>query len=290
MTLRKFILSLALLLLASAPLTLAQGTYTQIDYPGAVMTEATGINTAGDITGLYDDSTGGHGFLLSGGAYTTIDYPGAQYSYLYGINDNGQIVGLAEPVGFLYDMNTQAFTTISYPGATFTFPLAINNAGTIAGFFQQQKGNHFLTAGFELTGSTYTEVGPLNASATYAWGISAAGELVGYAYIARTGTYVDFSFAQAKFRQITIPNAAFPLVYGTNPEGSAVVGSYEPFAGITGFIYRDNTFLPLSFPGAITTEAYGINAARQVVGYFIDQNKATHGFLWTPPAGDGEHK
>jgi probable HAF family extracellular repeat protein len=46
----------------------------------------------------------------------------------------------------------------------------------------------------------------------------------------------------------------------------------------------------LSFPGSITTEAYGINAAGEVVGYFIDQNYNTHGFLWTPPAGDGEHK
>jgi probable HAF family extracellular repeat protein len=287
---RKTVLLATILLLACTPLTLAQGTYTQIDFPGASMTEATGINTAGEITGLYEDSTGGHGFLLSGGVYTTIDYPGAQDSYLYGINDNGQIVGLAEPVGFLYDINAQTFTAISYPGAAFTFPVAINNTGTIAGFFQQQKGNHFLTAGFELTGSTYTEVGPLNASATYPWGISASGELVGYAYIARTLTYVDFSFAQSKFRQMTIPNATFPLVYGTNPEGSAVVGSYEPIAGITGFIFRDNTLLPLSFPASITTEAYGINDARQVVGYFIDQNDATHGFLWTPPAGDRDHK
>lgn len=276
----------AVLMLACVPLALAQGTYTQIDYPGANMTEATGINNAGDITGLYEDSAGGHGFLLSKGVYTTIDYPGAQYSYLYGINDNGQIVGLAEPLGFVYDINTQTFTAISYPGATSTYPLAINNAGTIAGYFQQQKGNHLLTAGFELAGSAYTLVGPLNANATYPWGISASGELVGYAYLAPTASYVDFTFAQSKFRQITIPHATFPLVYGTNPEGSAVVGSYEPFTGVTGFIFRGNTLLPLSFPGSITTEAYGINDARAVVGDFIDQNNATHGFTWTPSAAD----
>jgi probable HAF family extracellular repeat protein len=289
MALRKLILSLTILLLA-APLALAQGTYTQLDFPGAAMTEATGINTAGDITGLYADSTGGHGFLLRAAAYTSIDYPGIQYSYAYGINDKDQIVGLAEPVGYLYNIQSQTFTTISYPGATATYPLAINNAGTIAGYFQHGSGHRTGTEGFELVGSAFHKIGPAGATSTYPWGISTSAKIVGYSYIAGSGAYVDFSFDNAKFQQITIPNAAFPLVYGTNPEGTAVVGSYEPVTGVAGFIYRNRTLQPLSFPGSITTEAYGINAAGEVVGYFIDQSYNTHGFLWTPPAGDGEHK
>jgi len=290
MTLRKSILSLAVLLLFSASLALAQGTYTQIDFPGAAMTEAIGINTTGDITGLYEDSAGGHGFILKDGAYTTVDYPGAQYSYLYGINDKGQVVGLAEPVGFLYDIQAQTFTAISYPGATATFPVAINNAGTIAGFYQYTGGNRLLTDVFELVGSTYSKLLLPGATATYAYGISDTGELVGYDYIAHTGTYGDFSFNKGKFRQTKIPNATFPLVYGINPEGTAIVGSYEPIAGITGFIYQNKTLQPLSFPGSITTVAYGVNSAGEVVGYFIDESDATHGFLWTPPAGDGKRR
>ncbi|MGH9638404.1 MAG: hypothetical protein ACRD72_26510, partial [Candidatus Angelobacter sp.] len=121
---RKVVCFLAVLLLASVPLALAQGTYTQIDYPGANLTYAFGINTAGDIAGVYVDTDGSfHGFLLSGGIYTTIDYPGARDTYVYGLNDLGQVVGqtnIFPGVGFVYDVSTQAFTQISYPGGSST--------------------------------------------------------------------------------------------------------------------------------------------------------------------------
>jgi hypothetical protein len=69
----KAVLSLAALLFATAPLALAQGTYTQIDVPGSILTFVSGIDTAGDIVGSYADPTSRrHGFLLSGGVYTTI--------------------------------------------------------------------------------------------------------------------------------------------------------------------------------------------------------------------------
>ena len=55
-----------LLLTATAPL-MAQGTYTQIDYPGSIVTYLTGVNDTGDIVGYYADSDGvAHGFILSG--------------------------------------------------------------------------------------------------------------------------------------------------------------------------------------------------------------------------------
>ena len=143
--------------MVSVPLAFAQGTYTQIDFPGAAVTEATGINKAGEIVGAYVDATGGHGFLLKGGTYTTIDYPGVQFSYAEGINDKGKIVGLAEPIGYLYDVATQTFTTVQYPGAAFTYPFAINNAGTIGGAFEDAD---FVQSGFELVGQTYTNIAP----------------------------------------------------------------------------------------------------------------------------------
>jgi hypothetical protein len=40
--------------------------FTQIDVPGAILTDANGINPRGDIVGDYVDSDGNeHGFLLS---------------------------------------------------------------------------------------------------------------------------------------------------------------------------------------------------------------------------------
>ncbi len=269
------------LLLFSPIVSAAQGTYTQIDVPGALQTEATSINSAGEIVGNYIDSVGGHGFLLRGNTYTTIDYPGVTYSYSQAINDKGQIVGLAEPVGYLFDVPTQTFTSISYPGASYTYPVAINNAGVVAGYYQEPKGKSILTAGFQLAGAQYTSVAPPGAKATYVTAISTTGALVGYAQIG--GTIGDFYFYRGQFRQIQIPTNGGPVVYGINPSANTVVGSYDALAGVTGFTYQKNNFQSLSFPGAITTEAFGMNASGIVVGYFLDQNYATHGFVWTPP-------
>ena len=138
-TIRKVVLLLAISLIVSGPLALAQGTYTQIDVPGSQGTFCFGIDTAGDVVGAYYDDAGQiHGVLLSGGTYTTIDYPGAPGTELTGINDMGQIVGLTTsnpPIGFLYDIVTQSFATISYPRAIATYPYAINNVGTVAGYY-----------------------------------------------------------------------------------------------------------------------------------------------------------
>ena len=46
---------LTVLLMASAPLALAQGTYTQIDPVGSTATFCFGINATGDIAGAYAD-------------------------------------------------------------------------------------------------------------------------------------------------------------------------------------------------------------------------------------------
>ena len=42
------------------------------------------------------------------------------------------------------------------------------------------------------------------------------------------------------------------------------------FAGkVSGFLYAGGTFTPIDVPGAITTAAFGINDARQIVGSFL---------------------
>ena len=63
--------------------------------PGAVYTEADGINSAGTITGIYDDANGGtHGYLLQSGTFTTVDAPGSTGATdTWGINKHGDVVG-----------------------------------------------------------------------------------------------------------------------------------------------------------------------------------------------------
>src|SRR5436189_37274 len=119
------------------------GTYTTLADPLATQhfTEASGINNAGQIVGIYSAGNGTHGFLLSGGTYTTIDDPlatngnGAQ-----AINDRGQIVGSYTNAtgshGFL--LSGGVYTTLDDPvtGARNTRAFGVNNAGQIVGSYQ----------------------------------------------------------------------------------------------------------------------------------------------------------
>jgi|SRR5271157_237753 len=78
-------------------------TYTTLDYPLAQnITEATGINAAGQIVGYYYSSGTANGFLYSGGKYTTLDDPLASIdnpnthggTLALGINDKVRSSGL----------------------------------------------------------------------------------------------------------------------------------------------------------------------------------------------------
>ena len=68
-------------------------TFTTIDFPGASLAIAVGVNPHGDIVGQYISAGVSHGFLLSGDEFTSIDYPGASFTLAEGINSEGDIVG-----------------------------------------------------------------------------------------------------------------------------------------------------------------------------------------------------
>src|SRR5438874_1612735 len=64
-----------------------------LDVPAAKRTIAWGIDAAGEIVGVYDDSTGTHGFLLQNDRFTTLNFPGAGWTAAFGIGVHGEIVG-----------------------------------------------------------------------------------------------------------------------------------------------------------------------------------------------------
>jgi uncharacterized membrane protein len=283
MSLRWTVRSLVVGLIAFVPLVFAQGTYTQIDYPGALATVCYGIDTAGDLVGEYEDASGNvHGFLLSGGTYTTIDYVGGLFTQLSGINDRGQIVGNdGSGVGFVYDIQTKTFTELERRGATYTIPTAINNEGTIAGYLAET--NKIL--GFELFGSTWVNILPPGTFNVGAFGITNSGEVLGGAStLVKNSKFFDFLFKNGRYQPILLAAAGKPSAYGINGAGTAIVGEDAP-AGIAGrFLFQNGTMQPLQFPGATYTLPYGINNDGEVTVYFYDSNDNLHGFTWTPPA------
>ena len=69
--------------------------FTTVNYPGATTTAVEGINSSGELVGIFTDSTGDHGFIDNGGTFTTINVPGgaAGTTDAFGINGSGQVVG-----------------------------------------------------------------------------------------------------------------------------------------------------------------------------------------------------
>jgi hypothetical protein len=193
-----------LFVIASVSLMTAQGTYTQIDFPGALATVPTGVNAHGDIVGYYVDSTGNtDGFLLSGGSYTTIMYPGAASTQLSGINDSGKIVGFSDASnsGFQYDEFTQTFTTITYPHANQTLPTAINNSGTVVGTIDYGLNDNL---GFESVGSKFRRIAPPASSQVFLTGIAGSGQIVGTVF----GFFLQAIFCTCEER---IKNSKSPM-------------------------------------------------------------------------------
>jgi probable HAF family extracellular repeat protein len=281
MPFRKAVLSLAILLLATTPLALAQGTYTQIDFPGAVYTQAYGINGAGDVVGGYNDSSGNnHGFFLSGGVYTTIDDPDVPQNFAYGINDVGQIVGSNGLSSFIYDLQTQTFTTVSFPSShSSTVAFAINNAGVVVGYLLINSNN---TVGFEYKDGSYLAVRRPGFSETDLVGINGLGQALGDDQVGATGT--GFLYVGGKFQTIRVP-AKLYTAFGLN-DLRAIVGQYRPSGqnASQGFVYQNGNLQEIAFPGSVSGLAFGINNSGMVSGGFADSAGNSHGFTWTPPA------
>jgi hypothetical protein len=76
---------------------LSQGTFTPIDFPGGFFTSAQGINSRGELVGVYVDTADGHGYLLRRGTFTSIDFHGATFTFALNISaEGGRRWGLRE--------------------------------------------------------------------------------------------------------------------------------------------------------------------------------------------------
>ena len=68
--------------------------YQTIDVPGADLTAIQGINSEGDVSGVYRAAGVRHGFVLTrNGKLITIDVPGVDNTALFGVSDNGNVAG-----------------------------------------------------------------------------------------------------------------------------------------------------------------------------------------------------
>lgn len=272
-----------LLSVVARPASAAAYTFTQINLPGP----AWGINSAGQIVGLFDDGTGTHGFLYNAGTSTTIDVPGAQFTAAFGINDGGDIVGefasASGDHGFLYRAGT--FTTIDVPGALGTVPRGINNAGQISGsYFTLRLPNQgAVEHGFLYSAGAFSTIvvpGALNGGDTEAFGINNAAQIVGE-FLDTTG-FRGFLSTGGMFAILSgVPGAFFTSPTGIN-DLEQIGGTFLDPTGSYGFVNTNGIFTIIDLPNCGCTAVHGINNAGQIVGGFTSNGR---GFVATPVSG-----
>jgi uncharacterized membrane protein len=277
---KSLVLIVCLLSLSLAVTSAHAVTFTTIDFPGALLTEATGINSSGQIVGFYNIS-GIRGFLLNGGVYTSIDFPGAGVStWCEGINDNGDIVGWyiapgnANPQGFL--MQGGVFTTLSFPGATSTSPYGINNAGEIVGEYSTGVGVH----GFTYQSGTYTDVTVPGATYTQLRGINNVGDIVGY--FAKSAGDHGLLLSNGVQHFLNAPGAQATFASGVN-DRKHIVGFQLFLDGtFSGFTFFDGNYMSITLAGSPTVKALAIDNNLDIVGEYTNKQGVAHGFLRTP--------
>jgi probable HAF family extracellular repeat protein len=168
-----------------------QGRCTILDFPGANLTEATGVNDDGQVVGNYRDAAGKfHGFFWDAGLFLTFNVPFADASITAptAINNVGQIVGFyfdnnvtasfpnGHAHGFIYDNGV--FSAFDFPQGVETYPADINDHGVILGVYEDAN---FVGGSFLLQDGTFTtfEVPFSGVFATAVSGINNKGQIVG---------------------------------------------------------------------------------------------------------------
>lgn len=263
----------------------AQVVFTTIDFPGAVLTNAQGINAYGEIVGFYTDTAGKtHGFLRSGEQYRSIDFPGTEFTQALGIGPAGDIVGIyqrqgesgAVPVhGFLMTRRG-GFFKVDYPGHQNTIAQRILADGTILGCYHDSDrmatmfGMAVLRRGFE----RITQPASMHNGAT------PDGQMI-------VGLFTDMMDGRGKgyivrrgvFSTLEVPGSASTAAWDVSPAG-VIVGNYRDSAGaFHGFQYDGQAFGRVDVPGATATRVFGINPHGDMVGAVVDASGRTHGFL-----------
>ena len=303
---------LAILLLALPSVSLAQFSYAPINVPGAVATEARGINNNGEIVGFYKTaactdydikvpSCPVKGFKYVNGTYVKLMVPNSVSTAIMGVNDLGDLVGFYKKSdgsqhGFIW-YHTNVVKTIDRSGTTLvTVPFGINKAGTVVGGLWTIKPSFgtFASSGWVWVKGTFSNMNPFQpgAAGPCCWsvnGIANSGLIVGQVFQAdfvnawfKQGTDQDFSMQFASGQ-----NGGDTFAMGVN-SGADVVGygsagwfakSVESNEGTTDATETKPSYTFVKYPNSQITTPFGVNNLRTVVGTYTDSSGKRHGFM-----------
>jgi len=285
--------------------------FLSFDYPDSRNSGLRGINSAGQITGIYRviGSTARHGFLATptaggntnqtnacsetanfstrhGASFDSFDYPGSTNTQATAITPSGEIVGRyntpdGKQHGFV--LRDGVFASVDIPGASFTDAAWVNGRGDIVGGYADSRGGHaYVLIGGVTTTIDFPSATPV---CTAGFGISNAGDVVGVEFACNDFLHGHgYLFSRGQFTVIDVPGAV-----GTFPtmviDSTRIVGTYVGSDGVFhGFLRQAGNFTTIDVPNSTFTWITGINPEGDIVGFYNSQDGKQHGFVLS----DGE--
>jgi hypothetical protein len=207
-------------------------TFGLIDFPRSPDSTAQGLNSRGDIVGLYGPNLPA--------------YEGTEQSYV---------------------LEGNTFQELVCPGASYTLGLGINKGRKIVGWYSGSDGN---IHAFLRTGKNYTNIDHPASDNTIASNINNAGEIIGTYYQNTSGTVHGFVLTKGVYTTIDPDGSVFTEPIGINSDG-VIVGFWVDQSQLShGFVYENGQFTTIDYPGASNTELSGVNDQGQMVGDYGD--------------------
>lgn len=308
-------LILAIVLALPSTLLAQTFTYAPINIPGAVATEARGINNSGEVVGFYYTTNSCtepagevqfpnclvHGLKMVNGTITKLMVPNSISTAVMGVNDYGDLVGFTElnngggSHAFIW-LHTNIVKLINAAGAgdnsdEHTVAFGINKALTVVGglwLFGDSQGS----GGWVWQNGKFSTMNPGEALSGFCcWsvnGISNNGFL--------SGTTFSHDFISAWFKRATDEDF-YPVTRDTS--GTAVNSNSDTigyFSSGKGWFAKNieanegpseatepkPTFISVAYPNSKTTYPMGLNDKRWVAGVYTDASGVMHGFIAKP--------
>jgi hypothetical protein len=218
------------------------------------------------------------------------------FNQLLGINNKGFIAGYfgsgaaGHPnKGYVLvpPFAQRDFLNENFPGSAQTQVTAINDTGITVGFWANAAGANF---GFYWQNGRFHNVNfPTSNNASPAvnqlLGINNTGTAVGFYNDSKGNAHgYEYSLRTHHFKLVTISGATSLTAAAVNNKG-ATAGFYTNAAGTTvGYLQlHSGKVTTLAFPGASSTQAFGVNDSNEVVGQYTvgtGNSAVTHGFVW----------
>jgi hypothetical protein len=217
-------------------------------YPGAVFTQSSGIDSAGDVIGQYIDFAHGVAFLrLATGVFTSLPlplpFPLSLFPSGQAISGNGAIVLSAsnDPHVF-FRAADGSYTSVLAPGASTTVT-GIDNAGNVVGAYETTP--PFIVSFFRGANGVFQTIQVPGAMSTQVAGMNNLGQAVGTYFDTGRAAHGFLWRGGSDFTVIDYPGATDTFASGINDSG-VIVGAY--LAG--GIFYRHGM---IAFPGGVVS-------------------------------------